>query len=162
VGRLKLAAAAQSVPEPSAAGLPDCPSYLHGQARAAWHLWKTELEVMGLDAACDAPTLASACMNFQTVVTAHLKIQKEGAVIREPIVSRDTGLVMGHRVKKNPWVSVREHAHRLLLGFCSEFGISPAARTRLNVNVPKASAAETIDALLNGPMLTDEEKRHMQ
>lgn len=158
VGRMKLAT--KSTPQPER-GLPSCPYYLHGRARAAWNVWRVELEAMQLDAAGDAMMLEAACVNFQTAVRAHLKIEEQGEVINEPITSRDTGQIIGYRSKKNPWVAVREHAHRLLLSFCSEFGVSPAARTRLNINPPDHSE-QNIEALLRGPMLTDEQKREMQ
>jgi phage terminase small subunit len=78
-----------------------------------------------------------------------------------PSLLATPGQIIGYRSKKNPWVAVREHAHRLLLSFCSEFGISPAARTRKNVRATDSSEAD-IEALLSGPRLTDEEKQKMQ
>src|SRR6516162_2814097 len=156
-GRLKLAT--KSSPQP-AHGLPACPHYLRGHARSAWNVWSAELQAMGLDSAADAQLLEAACVNFQTAVRAQLKIEKQGEVIDEPIISRDTGQIIGHRSKKNPWVAIRDHAQRLLLSFCSEFGLSPSARTRLNITAPSHSDAD-IEALLNGPMLTDDEKQKM-
>ena len=156
-GRLKLQNQANSQP---ARGLPACPYYLRGHARAAWNVWSAELQAMGLDSAADAQLLEAACVNFQTAVKAHLQIQRESEVITEPIIARDSGKILGYRSKKNPWVAIRQDAHRLLLSFCSEFGVSPAARTRLNITAPSQSDAD-IEALLNGPRLTDEEKQKM-
>jgi P27 family predicted phage terminase small subunit len=151
-GRLKLAT--KSNPQP-ACGLPACPHYLRGHARAAWNVWSAELQAMGLDSAADAQLLEAACVNFQTAVTAHLQIQKQGEVVEELIIARDSGKVIGHRVRKNPWVTVREHAHRLLLSFCSEFGVSPAARTRLNIERPRTDEDE-IEKILSGPPVARE------
>jgi len=156
-GRLKLST--KAIPQP-AHGLPDCPRYLRGKARGAWNLWRAELEAMDLDAAVDAMTLAAACMNYATCVKAHLKIEQQGEVIEEPIIARDSGKVLGSRIKKNPWVAIRADAHRLLLAFASEFGLAPAARTRLSVTAPR-NTDQDIEALLNGPRLTDEQKRKM-
>lgn len=157
-GRLKLAT--KAIPQP-AHGLPDCPSHLRGRARAAWNLWRSELEAMDLDAAADAMMLEAACVNYETAVRAHQQIQRQGEVIEEPVIARDSGKVLGHRAKKNPWVGIREHAHRLLLAFCSEFGLAPSARTRLSVTAPR-DTDQDIEAILNSPRLTDAEKEKMQ
>jgi P27 family predicted phage terminase small subunit len=156
-GRLKLST--KAIPQ-LAHGLPECPHYLRGRARSVWNIWRAELEAMDLDAAADAPMLEAACMNYETALKAHLRILQLGEVIEEPIIARDSGKVLGHRVRKNPWVTVREHAQRLLLSFCSEFGLSPSSRTRLNITAVSHSDAD-IEALLNGPMLTDDEKQKM-
>jgi len=132
-GRLKLAS--KSIPQPMR-GLPACPPHLRGRARAAWNLLRNELEAMDLDATADAMLLEALCVNYQTHVKASLKIAQQGEVIKDAILSRDTGQIIGHRSKKNPWLAIREHAHRLLLSFFSEFAISPAARSRLNVPAP--------------------------
>jgi len=159
-GRLKLAERLASIPTPPH-GLPDCPTHLHGRARSAWNLLRRELEMMELDATADAMLLEAACVNYETSVRAHLKIQRQGEVIEEPICSRDTGQIIGHRTKKTPWVAIGEHAHRLLLSFCSEFGISPAARTRLSVVKPSGSSDVDVEAVLCGPTYTDEERQKM-
>lgn len=160
-GRLKLAEQLASIPK-TARGLPDCPRHLRGRARSAWNLLRTELEAMQLDATADAMLLEAACVNYATAVRAHLKIEKQGEVIQDPIVSRDTGNVVAYRAKKNPWLPIREHAHRLLLSFCSEFGVNPAARTRLNVSAPAHETDADVERVLHGPLLTDEEKQKMQ
>lgn len=161
IGRHKLAERIASVPT-SERGLPDCPRHLTGRARSAWNLLRAELEAMELDARADALALEAACVNYATSVRAHLAIEKHGEVIQDPIVSRDTGKIIGHRTRKNPWLTVREHAQRLLLSFCSEFGISPVARTRLSVKARDRYSKEEIDAVLCGPVLTDAQKAAMQ
>jgi P27 family predicted phage terminase small subunit len=103
---------------------------------------------MELDATADAMLLEALCTNYETAVRAHLKIRTQGEVIEDPIVSRDTGKIIGYRARKNPWLPIREHAHRLLLSFCSEFGVSPAARTRLNVTAPVHDDAD-VQAVLS-------------
>jgi phage terminase small subunit len=91
-GRLKLST--KAMPQP-AHGLPETPNYLHGRARSAWNIWRAELEAMDLDAAADAMMLEAACVNYETAVRAHLQIQKQGEVIEEPIIARDSGKVLG-------------------------------------------------------------------
>lgn len=161
IGKHKLEERLASVPK-GGRGLPDCPRHLSGRARFAWNLLRSELETMELDAKVDALALEALCANYATSVRAHLKIQKQGEVIEDPIVSRDTGKIIGYRAKKNPWLPIREHAHRLLLSFASEFGISPASRTRLSVAPRELYSDEEVQAVLSGPTLTDEEKARMQ
>ena len=160
-GKHALEAKLARVPRPTR-GLLECPRHLKGRARKAWLFWATELEDMQLDARCDALMLEAACMNYQTAVKAHLKIEKQGEVIEDPIVSRDTGQVLAYRLKKNPWIAVRGDAQRLLLAFASEFGVSPAARTRLNVSAPAHESDEDVQATLYGPTLSDAEKKKLQ
>jgi P27 family predicted phage terminase small subunit len=160
-GRLKLAEQLASIPK-TARGLPDCPRHLRGRARAAWNLLRSELEAMELDATADAMLLEALCTNYETAVRAHLKIAQQGEVLEESIVARDSGKVLGHRFRKNPWVTVRADAHRLMLAFASEFGVSPASRSRLNVTTPAHETEADVEAVLYGPTLTDEEKQKMQ
>jgi hypothetical protein len=64
--------------------------------------WQSELEAMQLDCAPDAAQLEAACVNYASAVKAHIKLEREGEVIREAIVAQDKTKILGYRTKKNP------------------------------------------------------------
>lgn len=153
VGAKKLIA--QVAAEPKAArGLPPCPARLKGLARETWEFWAEELASMSLDRRPDAQMLEGACVNFARAVKADEEVERLGEVFHEKILSTetypvfskendpDTGKpkVIGHEPKvvgvkqrKNVWVQIADRSWMLVHRFCSEFGLSPASRTRLTI-----------------------------
>lgn len=135
---------------PVTKGLPACPAYLRGRARAAWDFWADELGKMNLDCRPDAMMLEGACLNYAAAIRATANAQTSGGdVIEEPIVSFATGEVFGYRLKKNPWVTIREKSWTLVRAFCSEFGLSPVSRTRLTID--KGDKLPDLAEILNKP-----------
>jgi P27 family predicted phage terminase small subunit len=155
-GKHKLEEKLASVPVP-VSGL-DCPAHLRGRARSTWNRWKRELEIMDLDSRCDAEMLEGACVHYARAVKADLQIEKEGIIVREPVIVNGHAHSTLTRVKKHPAVAVSNAAWDKVKGFCSEFGLSPSARMRLQV-APRAKNVGNVDSVLDGPMLTDEERR---
>lgn len=149
LGKGKLQAKLEAEPS-TTPGLPDCPRHLKGRARSAWKFWSEELALMGLDKRPDAMMLEGACVNYEAAVRAYEECQKLGDVAQEPIMSRETGECVGFRLKKNPWVSVRERSWLLVKAFCSEFGLAPVPRTRLTIE-KKDDGAQELAALLSEP-----------
>lgn len=105
---------------------------------------------MNLDNRPDAMMLEGACMAYEAAARAYIEAQRLGDVAEEPIMSRETGECIGFRLKKNPWVSVRERSLLLVKAFCSEFGLSPVSRTRLTIQKPDESEADLL-AMLSRP-----------
>ena len=160
-GKHKLEAKAKQVPKP-ARGLLECPAHLTGRARAAWQFWAPELETMDLDARCDAPMLEGACLNYARAVEADLRVAKDGIIVEEPILVRGKRVKDLVRLKKHPAIAVSNAAWEKVRSFRSEFGLSPAVRSRLNVSTPAHETDADVERLLHGPTLTDEEKQKMQ
>jgi P27 family predicted phage terminase small subunit len=146
LGKGKLQAKLESEPD-ATRGLPDCPRHLKGRARSAWKFWAEELAQMNLDRRPDAMMLEGACVNYEAAVRAYEEVQKLGDVAEEPIMSRETGECVGFRLKKNPWVSVRERSWLLVKAFCSEFGLAPVPRTRLTIEKSDGGDKALIEAL---------------
>jgi P27 family predicted phage terminase small subunit len=136
----------------------DCPSHLKGRARSTWNRWKRELEIMDLDSRCDAEMLEGACVHYARAVQADLQIAKEGITVREPVIVNGHAHSTLTRIKKNPAVTVSDASWLIVKAFCSEFGLSPASRMRLQV-APQSKHAGNVDAVLDGPMLSDAERR---
>lgn len=139
--------------EPKAArGLPACPRHLRGRARAAWNLWKEELEGMGQDFRPDAMMLEGACVNYARAVQADL-ILSHGCQVEEPILDRNSGKIIGQKVKNHPVVAVSNACWRNVRAFCSEFGLSPVSRTRLAIEKTDSSDLELMELLFRSRQL---------
>lgn len=138
----------QLADEPNAArGLPDCPQHVVGMARDAWEFWKYELEAMQLDCRPDAMMLEGACVHYARAVDADLRIAKEGSVVNDAVLYKGEILEGVVRIKKHPSVSVSNASWAHVKAFCSEFGLSPVARTRLTIEKRDTSEAEMQAAL---------------
>lgn len=132
-------------------GLP-CPANLKGGlAREQWRIWAQQLAVMGQDRVADAPLLAAACMHYQTLIEANNHIQEFGAIIDQPILSRDTGEIVGHKQARNLWVPIRSDASKNLASICSRFGFNPADITRIKADKKASTESDLMAALMSEP-----------
>jgi P27 family predicted phage terminase small subunit len=136
--------------EPNAKrGLPECPEHLGERGKAAWRFWAKELADMNLDCRPDAMMLEGACANYDRAVDADIMLLKAGIVIEEPITDKE-GLVVGYKLKTHPAVAVSFKAWSQVKAFCSDFGLSPVSRTRLDIDKSKNQDSE-LENLLSAP-----------
>ena len=56
-------------------------------------------------------------------------------MIRE-IVHDKNGKEIGHKLKRNPAIAVKNEALKLMKSFLIEFGLTPASRARLHIEKP--------------------------
>ena len=127
--------------EPKAArGLPPCPKHLAERARRVWRFWAAELEAMSLDRRPDAQMLEGACVAYEAAIKSYETIEQQGSVIARKALDPVTGKLVVVDVKPHPAVAQRNAAWLLVRAFCSEFGLSPASRTRLSVDNPEHNA----------------------
>lgn len=124
-------------------GLPECPKHVLGLAREVWEFWVRELEYMDLDRRPDAVMLEGAVVNYARAVSADAILEVEGITVKTPVTNR-VGDTIGHRITKHPAVSVSRDSWSMVRSFCIEFGLTPAARTRLPL---RAKPAETVDLM---------------
>jgi len=147
IGKRKLAEKLAS--EPSATrGLPDCPSYLNGRARAAWGFWAAELADMNLDKRPDAMMLEGACVAYAAARECEELIAQQGRFIAKRAVDKKTGDLVVIDVKTHPACVQANVAWSLMRSFCGEFGLSPVSRTRLSVDT---SETEDLMEILTRP-----------
>ena len=147
VGRHKLERLMEAEPSPRM-GLPPCPEHLSGLARSTWTFWAQELEAMELDRRPDAQMLEGACVNYARAVVADEIISREGLIIERTTKTsqvsqssageagtgaKGTTKRLGSQVRlaPHPAIAISRAAWVLVRAFCSEFGLSPASRTRL-------------------------------
>jgi P27 family predicted phage terminase small subunit len=111
--------------EPKPTGIPACPRTLDKAARVEWARISKELLTLGLLTSVDRAALAGYCASWSRWVAADLQVQKYGAVIRSP---------KSNYPVPNPFVSVGNTALSHVLKFATEFGLTPASRSRLHVD----------------------------
>ena len=119
-------------PQPLAA-TPDCPEHLDAAAALEWVRIVPELETLGLLTLIDRAALAAYCQAYSRWQAAEAIIATEGLTT----LNLKTGCVRAH-----PAVSIAKESMRLVREFMSEFGLSPASRTRLKVE-PKQKGVPT-------------------
>lgn len=111
-------------------GVPPCPKHLDEQARQEWDRITAELAAVGLITGLDMAYLAAYCQAYSRVQKLEAKVQRLGECIPELGPDRKaTG-----RFLPNPYYSALNRAYRTMASFGSEFGLSPASRTRLEVD----------------------------
>ena len=150
LGKNKLLEKQAREPKP-ADGLPKCPEHLKGYARGAWNRWRKQLQAMDLDRAPDAQALECACQAYQDVAECYKMITKQGRVL--PRRARDgAGNWVVVCLMTHPAVRQRNQAMMIMKAFCDEFGLTPAARTRLSVE-PIDDEEDDLFKLLSQPRL---------
>lgn len=122
----------ESLPQPTE-GAPTCPSWLTAEAKAEWRRVVPELERLKLLSKIDRGALASYCEAWSTLKAATGEVQKYG--ISMIVIERelDDGTRLYAKVAKNPAVVVARDAMASIRSFCSEFGLTPSARSRMPV-----------------------------
>lgn len=116
--------------EPKFSGLPTCPSHLDKQAKAEWKRVSKELSAVGLLTAVDRAALAAYCQCWSRWVQAEQKIQETSLVVK--------AAKSGYPIQ-NPFVSIANTALDLMKKFLTEFGLTPASRSRLSVDADKST-----------------------
>ncbi len=111
-------------PMPTRPGRPlQPPAWLDATAKALWKELSGELRRCGLLTKCDRASFAGLCEAWSEYRRASDKIEQYGATMTAP---------SGYEVQ-SPWVSIRNKAWSRFSKAASAFGLSPSARTGLQV-----------------------------
>ena len=100
---------------------PRMPTWLSNEAKQEWRKLAPELEKLGLLSVIDGISLAILCQetaNYRVAVTDYKKALFLGK---------------GNQKRKHPALQVGRDAATLIKSFIGEFGLSPSARTRLDI-----------------------------
>ena len=113
--------------------VPDPPPHLTGYAADEWWTTATELYRLGLLTKVDIPSLAAYCYSYglwrQTAESLE-RMAKNDPIMNGQIIKTKYG-----DAAINPLVSlVRKHAFDMVR-YASEFGLTPAARSRITAGV---------------------------
>lgn len=134
--------------EPQFGGLPKCPPHLNKNAKAEWRRISKELAAIGLLAAVDRAALAAYCASWARWIDAEESIQKFGTVIKSP--------KSGYPIQ-NPYVSISNTSLDLMRKFLIEFGLTPASRSRISIDLSTRTKEDSFDAFMaNRPTVEGE------
>lgn len=125
-------------PKP-ATKIPPCPKHLQGEARAEWRRMSRELHRLGLLTVIDRAALAVYCQLWARWVKAETTVARLGEVVKAP----ESDYPM-----QNPYLSIANVALKQMKSYLVEFGMTPAARTRLVV--PEPAERDTTEEQLFG------------
>jgi P27 family predicted phage terminase small subunit len=117
--------------EPPLPPLP--PDFLTGDAREEWDRIAPGLHLFGLLTAMDVMPLAAYCVAFarwKTTLETFDKMAANDPVMHGLLVKGSEGQPRG-----NPLLQIAGEAARDMLRFASEFGFTPAARSRISAGV---------------------------
>jgi P27 family predicted phage terminase small subunit len=110
-------------PEPAA---PECPPELSPTARQEWERLTAELSKLNLITHLDRGALATYCGAYALWAEAMVQIQKYGTMVKSP-----TGYPM-----QSPYLGLANRQAELMMRIASEFGFTPASRSRISVPPP--------------------------
>mgnify|MGYP000876640778 CR=1 FL=1 len=127
----------QNEPKPESTA-PRCPSWLEQEAKNEWRRMSKTLEAMGLLTLVDKAAFAGYCQAYARWKEAEEFLSKHGTIFKTP---------SGY-IQQVPQVSIAQTYLKVMKDFCSEFGLTPAARTRISVDVEAAKPDDPMEKLL--------------
>jgi P27 family predicted phage terminase small subunit len=116
-------------PQPRAAHV-SCPRWLLPEAKKEWRRLAPELRRLGLLTVVDRTALAAYCQAYARWRQAEEVLTREGLVFETA-----SGYLM-----PRPEVAIAQKSQQIMKGFLTEFGFTPASRTR--VSLPEQKAAD--------------------
>ncbi|QQP93546.1 phage terminase small subunit P27 family (plasmid) [Skermanella sp. TT6] len=113
-------------------GIPPCPDWFltGGHSRELWDRLAPDLFKMGVLTLSDASALEMLCISYAEFREANAQIERDGMTFMS-----ENGLI-----KKHPAVGIRAEAWRRVMSGLVEFGLTPAARSKVQATpTPEAS-----------------------
>ena len=114
-------------------GAPGCPTWLSLEAKAEWRRIVPRLDKLGMLTKVDRAALATYCESWATFVYAQRLVHEHGILIMKKVTESIDGTIIYVQPTKNPALMVARDAADKVRQFCSEFGLTPSARTRLEL-----------------------------
>lgn len=101
---------------------PEAPDWLPDEARAEWERVIPELQRLQLTKPLDRAALTAYCLTWDRLVTAQREVTSCGSVLGQ----NSQGIV------RHPAVAVVEAASKELRAWAAEFGLTPAAESKIS------------------------------
>ena len=117
---------------------PPCPKWLEPEAKKEWRRLAKTLEAMGVLTEADMAAFAGYCQAYARWKEAEERITDRGLVIRTP---------SGYP-QQVPYISIAQQYLKLMQQFAEQFGLTPAARSRIIAGSGESKAVDDMDALL--------------
>ena len=110
-------------PEPN---IPECPPELSPLARKEWDRLAGELSALRMLTNLDRAALAAYCGAYALWAEATEALQKYGTMIKSP---------QGFPIQ-SPYLSIANRQAEIMMRIASEFGFTPASRSRISTQQP--------------------------
>ena len=118
-----------------------CPDWLLPEAKKEWKRLAPALEAMGVLTMADLMAFAGYCQAYARWREAEEFISQHGSIFKTP---------SGY-VQQVPQVSIAQQNLKIMQSFCSDFGLTPATRSRIiAAGGDSENAEDPMEALLNG------------
>jgi P27 family predicted phage terminase small subunit len=121
--------------------VPAPPRHLSLEARKLWKHLARRLKDQGLLTALDLPSLEILVFNWGLYQELRKAILKRSRSFSSYLKVRNSQTALEYTAMKE--------AFRLYKAFAVEFGLSPAARSRIDLKVPKTPVKDPMEGLLN-------------
>jgi P27 family predicted phage terminase small subunit len=118
--------------------VPEAPAFLSGYAREEWNRVIPELHRMKLVTLVDIPTFAAYCLAYERWRTAEELAKVRGLMVQ----------TRGGPFRVNPLIGLAERAAAQMVRYASEFGLTPASRSRITAGIGEARKPTKFDGLL--------------
>lgn len=105
------------------------PDWMPEVAKAVWNELAPQLRNARLLTRCDVVALEQACVAIAQYRLSVRRVGEELIKVRQPTDENPAGSEM-----INPWLLVQSMAHKQAMALLREFGMTPAARSRVVVN----------------------------
>ena len=126
--------------EPKPKGAAVCPDWLEDEAKAEWERISGVLEDMGVLTEADTLAFAGYCQAYARWREAEEYLSKHGSTFTTP---------SGY-VQQVPQVSIAHTNLNIMLKFCTEFGLTPSARSRITAGKMTEETTDEMEKLLRG------------
>ena len=120
---------------------PACPKWLDAEAKKEWRRLAKTMEAMGVLTEVDMAAFAGYCQAYARWKQAEERITDRGLVMRTP---------SGY-AQQVPYISIAQQYLRLMNQFAEQFGLTPAARSRIIAGRENGGrGSDEMDDLLGG------------
>jgi P27 family predicted phage terminase small subunit len=117
---------------------PRCPSWLEPEAKKEWKRMAKTLETIGVLTQVDKAAFTGYCQAYARWKEAEEFLSKHGTIFKTP---------SGY-IQQVPQVSIAQTYLKVMKDFCSEFGLTPAARTRIQVDSAVGQEDDPMESIL--------------
>ena len=117
---------------------PACPKWLDKDARKEWHRLAKKMEAIGVLTEVDMAAFAAYCQSYARWKEAEEFIEQHGTIVKTP---------SGYW-QQVPQVSIAQTNLKIMLKFCSEFGLTPSSRSRMIAGDVKEATVDEMEFLL--------------
>ena len=117
---------------------PKCPDYLDEAAKREWKRLVPILEAMRVLTEADGIALGNLCMQYAMLQEAQTKLRKTGLLMK----------TRGGFIQQSPLVAVVSSTVDQVNKLCREFGLTPAARTRIQVAPGDSPSSDPLEDAL--------------